>query len=112
LTAAAGLLNAPNDERSWDRWSFDLQAQVNEINQAILAQKKVTLPQVQLYPAPLFDIPNWLTRLQAAMDGITGTLGIQNVDVESVDVSQEQARSAWAFSIYQEVYDARAALKI
>jgi hypothetical protein len=112
VTAPVGLLNVPRDDHDFDRYSFDLNTQINEINQAIAQQKKIALPTIQLYPIPLNDLGNYLQRVQQSVSAFTEILGLQNVDVEAVDLRDERQRQAWCFSIYEEVYGARAALKI
>jgi hypothetical protein len=112
LTIAAGLLNIPNSDSDWDRWSFDLDQNIKDIQQALLAQQKLALPQQQIYPRPNVDIQLWLERVSTALGEITSALKITSQDVENVDLDDERERQAWIWSVFSEVRDARAALKI
>jgi hypothetical protein len=111
VTTAASLLNTPDDDSSWDRYTFDIDQNVRDIRDAIRTKLNIGLPAYQLYPMPLSQV-DWLQRLSQAMGDITSVLRIQAVDVELVDLEDEQAKKAWSFSVWQEINSARLALKI
>lgn len=112
MTVPAALLNTPTDQPSWDQWAFNFQAQIVEINAAILSQKKVSLPSYQLNPIPFYALDQWLERMSNALSGITGTLGLQSADVENVDLEDPAARQSWIWNVYHQVNSARQALTI
>jgi hypothetical protein len=108
----ASLLNTPTSDQEWQRWSFVNSQDVLEIQQAIRSQLGVSLPQYILDPMPLDDTPRWLARNQEALDGINGVLKLQGADLEVVDLTDPRQLQGWMFTLYQQHYDARAALKI
>lgn len=111
MTTAVTLLNVPSDDRTWDRWSFDLQQNVNDIGQA-LRKRGVEVPQYELYPLPGDQADRWLERVSQALGDFSSALGLQSADVENVDLEDIAARQAWIFQVYQEVQSARQALRI
>lgn len=112
MTVAAGLLNVPDDVQAWDRWSFDLQQNLDDIGTAMRQQRNVVLPRLQISPVPLDDTDRWLERVSTAIGQITDELGIQAADVENVDLDDPAARQGWIFTVFQEINAARQALKI
>lgn len=112
MTTPASLLNTPNSPQDWDRYSFDLQQNINDIQQALATQRRVSLPQQQIYPIPTSAIQEWLERVSTALGNITSALGQQAADVENVNLNDERERQAWASIIWREVSDARQTLKI
>ena len=112
MTIAAGLLNIPHDQGSWDIWAFTLDRNIAEITQAIKTQLNVQLPVDQLYPIPATAITEWLLSVSVAIGDIAGVLKINAADVENVDLQDERAKQAWIWQIFQEVQAARSILKI
>jgi hypothetical protein len=106
------LLNVPTDDaESWNRYSFNLRFEVDRINEAILSQKRVSLPSYQLDPIPQ-DVKFWLQNVSQALGGITTALSIQSVDILDVDLTNESARAGWVYEIWQELTSAEAVLQI
>jgi hypothetical protein len=108
----ASLLNTPVTELDWARWSFASASDIVEIQEAILAQKSIALPQYQLDPIPPGDRQLWLERNQSALSGINGALQLDGADVEFVNFDDPKDLQGWIYSVYQQHYSARAALRI
>lgn len=112
MTLAAGLLNTPRSQQDFDRWSFDLDQNVSDIRIALKAQRGISLPAYQLYPFVAVAPTEWLQRVGLALGEICSNLRIAAVDTENVDLEDDRSRQAWAWSVYSEIRDARAVLKI
>lgn len=112
MTNASPLLNVPNDSASWDQWGFSLDQNIRDISTALRSQKNVVIVEYQLYPIPSNALTEWLERVSSALTAICTPLGLQSADVETVDLTDERERQAWANEIFSEIYAARAALKI
>ena len=106
------LLNVPRDQNGWENYSFANREQLNAIRQAIFTQKNINLTEYQLYPINFNDFTSWLENVQHAHDDFNSVLGLQSSDIESVDPKNPQQLEAWIYLVYQEVFDASAALKI
>lgn len=112
MTVAAGLLNTPRDQVSWDQWAFNLDQNIRDIVAALRSQKNVALPLYPIYPIPWVAVGEWLQRVGLAMDEICANAGVQARDVENVDLEDDRAKQAWTWAVYSEIRDARANLKI
>lgn len=112
MTVAAGLLNTPTDQQSFDIWAFQLFQNVSDINAAIFSQQNVNLPVYPIYPIPLNDLGTWLLNISEAVDNICSQLKIQSVDIENVGLNDDRERQSWAFSVFTEINQARIILKI
>lgn len=112
MTVAAGLLNTPNDQPSWDQWAFRLDQNIRELQQAIGAQRDINLVPQQLYPVPPQAMQEWLSRVSDVLGEIVAILKLPSADVENVNLDDPRERQSWANQIFSEVRDARAALKI
>lgn len=112
MTTAATLLNTPQVDTDWDRYSFDLAQNLYDIRLAIQFKKHINLPQYQIYPIPRNDVTEWLQRVSQSFNDFTSVLGIQSADIENVNLADQRARIGWAYQIYSEVNAARQALGI
>jgi hypothetical protein len=112
VTVAAGLLNTPTDQESFDIWAFQLFQNVSDINGAIFAQQHVNLPAYPIYPVPQNDLGTWLLNISEAVGNICSQLKIQSVDIENVDLNDDRERQSWSFSVFTEINQARIVLKI
>lgn len=112
MSLVPALFEVPRTGLDWSRWSFNNKTAIDEIRQAILAQKSVNLPQYVLDPINFNAFYNWLTVNQQAHNDFNGVLHLQGDDLESVDIRDERQLEAWIYLNYQEIYSARAALNI
>lgn len=112
MTNAAGLLNTPNDERSWDLWAFQLDQNIRDITDALLKQKNIRVPLYPIYPLPWPAMDDWLEKVGQAMIAITSNTGAPSYDIEEVNLKDDRARQAWAWTIFTEIQAARSNLGI
>lgn len=75
-------------------------------------QPIVKLTEYQLYPINFDRITDFLENNQAAHTDFNGYLGLQSSDLEEVDIKDKKQLQAWVYLVYQELYDACAALQI
>jgi hypothetical protein len=108
----AALLNVPDTEEDWSIWSYNNYDCVNQIRQAILAQKGIQLPEYQIEPISFSDINTWLENNQQAHVDFTNALGISSVDLTDTDLRDPQQRQSWIYLNFQELNSACQTLKI
>lgn len=108
----ASLLNTPRTAEQWQAWSFANYQDIVEIQQAIQAQRGISLTRYILYPIPPDDVQGWLARNQNSLDDINGTLLLQGTDLQIVDLTDAKQLQGWVYTLYQQHYAARAALRI
>jgi hypothetical protein len=106
------LSKVPELDSDWQIFSFNLREEVRRCNEAILAQRNVSLPDFQLDPIPFGHETDWLTNVSQAVGALCSILGINSQDLFNVDLKDQNARAGWIFSLYTEVRDAEAALQI
>lgn len=108
------LLNTPKSNLDWATWSLAHKLDHDEIIQGVADAQQVTLPQYQLDPIPMDKnlIADWLQRNQEAHNDMNGQLGLQSVDLEEVDLTDQRQLQSWIYLHYQEHYSVRAALRI
>lgn len=108
----ANLLAVPNTEADWSIFSFNNRLEVDRINEAILKQKGVNLPQYPLDPINFNQIYTWLAYNAQAHIAFNGVLGLQSNDLLAVDLRDVRQRVSWIFQNYLEVQSAQNALDI
>lgn len=91
------LLNTPQSDEDWSRFSFHHRASHDLIRQAIAAQHNVTLPPYPLDPIPFFAFKQWLENNQAAHVDMNGVLKAQGADIEDLDPTDARQLQAWIF---------------
>lgn len=106
------LLEIPKTPENWELYTFSLRDQTDNIRQAIQKQKNINLAEYQLYPVDFNKTQDWLTNVQQSQEDINSVLGLQSVDLESVDLKDEKQLQSWVNLLYQQLYDQSAALKI
>jgi hypothetical protein len=106
------LLNVPKTDGEWADWTFANAQCIQEIAAAIAQQKGITLPNYVLYPLNWKDRANWMIRLQQSHDDFNSVLGLQGVNLQDTDLTDERQRPSFVFNVWIETSNARAALKI
>ncbi len=102
----AALLNVPETDSDWERWSYNNYDANNQIRQAIVAQKKIILPEYQLQPIDWDNISFWLEANQQAHISFTNALGQASNDLASVDFDKPDEVRSWIWLNYMEISDA------
>jgi hypothetical protein len=108
----AALINVPQSDADWARWSFNNYDALNQIRQAIKTQYGITLPEYQVEPIDFGDLDGFLANNQQAHIDFTGVLAQQSSDLEHTDLKDPNQRQAWIFLNYKELQDACNKLKI
>ena len=85
----------PNDERTFDLFSFSNQDSHIRIANAAFAQKSTSLSIYVLDPMPFPDLGAWLANHQQMHNDMNGISGVQGVDLTSVDWTDEEQRVNW-----------------
>lgn len=106
------LINVPQTDQDWDRWSFSNQDALAQIRDAILAQKNIDLPSYQVWPIDFDDIDNFLDANQQAHTDFLGVLGQNGNDLLHVDLKDPNQRQSWVFLNWMELSNACQTLKI
>ena len=102
----------PENDAEWAIWSYNNYDALNQIRQAILAQKGITLAQYQVEPIAWSDIDTWLDNNQQSHTDFAGVLGIQTSDLLHTDLRDPNQRQAWTYLNFQELQSACQILKI
>jgi hypothetical protein len=108
----AALLNVPQTDADWSRWSFNNYDCLNQIRQAIDTQYGITLPEYQVEPIDFGDLDAFLSNNQQAHIDFTGVLGLQSSDLQHTDLRDNNQRQAWVFLNWMELNNACQKLKI
>lgn len=106
------LLEVPKNENDWALFTFSLRDQTNRIRQAILQQKGINLTEYQIYPVDFNKSQEYLENVQQSQEDINSTLGLQSVDLESVDFKDQKQLISWVNLLYQQLFDQSSALHI
>lgn len=108
----AMLLNVPQTDEDWARFSFANYDCLNQIRQAIQTQFNITLPEYQVEPIDFGDIDTFLSNNQQAHIDFTGALRQQSSDLLHTDLRDPNQRQAWINLNYFELQSACTTLKI
>lgn len=106
------LLNVPKNQSDWENFFWANRTQLINIQQAVLKQKSVNLPQYVVYPVADDSVQDFLTNNSQSHQDFNAVLGLQSSDLESVDLKDEKQLEAWVYLNYQELYTASQALNI
>ena len=108
----ASLLNVPQSEADWSRWSYNNYDCLNQIRDAIATQKGVALNAYQVEPIDFDDLETWLDNNQQAHNDFNATLGLNGSDLLHVDFKDPNQLQSWVYLSYQECSAACQTLKI
>lgn len=109
------ILGIPDDPRGWDSFSFAHNQDHNEIQTAILKQKSVNLPVLQLFPVKPDDeqaFSVWLDLHQQAHVNMTSVLDIEVQDLTDLDPHDPQSVQEWLAANYKDHLNVRETLGI
>lgn len=112
----AVMLEVPRTNLDWQRWGMHNMQQIRQINQAILNQYNVNLPEYPLWPVPdpknYGDFLYYLEWLEESHFNFNSQLGLQGVDLESMNPMDPRQLEAWVYLNWLELSAASSALKI
>lgn len=91
----ADMWNVPNTDEEMATWSSLHMAEHRLINEAVLAQHNISLPEYILDPVDLADPQNFLNQHQLMHNGTDQVLGIPGNDLTTVDWSDPGQREGW-----------------
>lgn len=106
------LLNVPKSEAEWERWIFDNRNQIAEIRKAILDQRGINLTEYVLYPISQNEIQGFLQANSQSHQDFNSVLGLQGVDLLSVNYKDPKQLEAWVYLNYLELQTASLELGI
>ena len=110
--ALVDLLNVPRSDEEWRYWSWSHLDSHRRIRGAIQSKYGVTIIDYTIHPIYDNDIPRFLERNAQMHTEIAGTLNVQSVDLQSVDLNDEKQKIAWVFLHFQEHQSFENVLKI
>ncbi|MDE2097088.1 MAG: hypothetical protein KGL39_07565 [Patescibacteria group bacterium] len=102
----ANLANVPDSPETWNEYSFSLQATLVDINQRILQQYSVYLPNYILDPFNINDPGAQLFQLQEMMNNINGTLNLSGFDYKEVNLQNREQVASWVFLLFTNIKQA------
>lgn len=94
MSLAQLLYPSPTD-RGMDEWSFAHFDHHRTINQAIARTRGIQVEEQRIYPVRPEDFDDFLAQNQFWHNATNQVLGVQGVDLQSVDFQNKQARDAW-----------------
>lgn len=106
------LLNVPQSVDDWNRFSWNLREEVRRCNQAILENDGISLPDLQLDPINFAHIYDWLWNVSQSVGAICQVTDVLFQDLFEVNLQDANARAAWIYTLFTELFDAEAVLQI
>lgn len=106
------LWNVPKTKEEWDSFSFSHAQSHLLILQTINARSTDNLSEYDLDPINFGDFQNWLERNTQAHNDMNGALGLQGVDLETLDPKDEKQLQSWIYNHVREHISAEEALKV
>lgn len=106
----AWLLNVPQSQEDWSRWSYNNLDANNQIRQAIQQQFSITLPEYQL--DPIGDFEGFLQNNQQAHNDFMTAIGLQSNDLLHTNLQDPAERATWIWLNFWEIQWACQLLKI
>lgn len=102
----------PNSEAEWNAWSFAHRTSHQLIISAVKQQKQVDLQEYPVDPINFDRVTDMLASNQQMHIAFSGALGLQSVDLGSVDFKDDAQVRAWIFLHYSSHRDAEIALGV
>ena len=100
------------DQRSLDEWDINHSSDHEEIRQAIQAKLGVNLEDRPIYPTNWKDWNAYAIRHQSLHNDMNSILGLNGVDLTTVDFKDKKESENWHFDHFQEHQAARTTLGI
>ena len=92
----AVLFNIPESAEDFLTFSFHNQDQHALIVRAVFTNRGIRLPLYLMDPIPPSDPGDWLRTHQQAHNDFNGVLGIDGVDLTSVDFNDPEQLASWS----------------
>ena len=106
------LLNIPKTQGDWNRFSFDHRDSHDRIRSAIKTQLGLPLNDQPIDPINPANFQQFLQDNSQLHDDMNNALGLQNSDLEDVDLTDPKKLENWVQEHYLEHYYAENKLKI
>lgn len=106
------LIEIPKTPDEWSRWAWAHRTSHDKIRQAVLQQKSINLTDYVIDPIPPNNTDDWLANNAALHTDMNEALGLQSVDLESVEMKDPGQLAAWVWSHYLEHQSAEKALGV
>lgn len=97
----ARLLEVPHSETEWNAWSWSHRTSHQRIIQGINSKKGASLQEYPVDPMNFHFIENFLIANEAMHQAMNEVLGLQDVDLESVDLKDDKQLRAWIYLHWQ-----------
>ena len=91
------ILNIPPGDGGMNQWLFQHAQDHLAIVQGVLQRFNTVLPVYVLDPVMPQDMEGWLLRHQEAHNDMSGVLGLQGIDLQTVDFTNPGQLQAWLF---------------
>ena len=98
--ALANLANPPTNENELSSFTFahaDLVARtITHLNE----NNGTNIVVQQIDPLPVFDLNNWLQRVQYQHNSINDTLNLKGSDLTGLDIKNQEQVKAWTWLVF------------
>ena len=101
----ASIANAPQDQKELSAWAFAHSDIVHRTVTLLNNTKGTSIAIQPLSTVPLFDIRNWLQRVQYVHNAINNTLGTTGNDLTALDPSKPEQVQEWVALVFQEALE-------
>ena len=112
MSGIASLYNVPGTQQELDNWSFSHTVSHRDIIAAIYTQSGESLQEFSLDPIPLDNIQSWTYQHQQMHNDMNRILGIDSLNLVSVDWQDPLSRASWILSNASEHRQAYEILRI
>lgn len=106
------LLELPQSKAEWDAWSFAHRTSHQLIISAVKQQKQIDLTEYPVDPISFEYVGDMLAANQQMHIAFSAALGLQSVDLGSVDFRDDSQLKAWLHIHYKSHQDAETALGV
>lgn len=106
------LLNEPQSNLDWQRWSLAHRTSHDKIRLAILQQNGVNLTDYQIDPINFNALDVFLQNNEQMHKDFNTVLGSQGSDLDEVDLTDPEEKKSWIYYHYLEHQTAEQALGI
>lgn len=93
----ANLFNIPDDQATWNEYTFSLQGVIRDINRRIYEVDRVALPEYLVDPLNQSEPSSQLYGLQIMVNNINAVLGLSGYDYIDVDFQKPGQAASWTW---------------